>query len=35
LPTSERFRDPPSGALMRVWFDPTDHSRHYVAEKPD
>lgn len=32
LPTSERFRDPSSGALMRVWFDPADASRHYVPE---
>lgn len=32
LPTSERFRDPSSGALMRVWVDPADTSRHYVPE---
>lgn len=32
LPTSERFRDPSSGALMRVWVDPADMSRHYVSE---
>lgn len=33
LPTSERFRDPSSGALMRVWVDPADTSRHYVPEE--
>jgi hypothetical protein len=32
LPTSERFRDPSSGKLMRVWTDPADASRHYVPE---
>jgi hypothetical protein len=32
LPTLERFRDPSSGRLMRVWIDPADASRHYVAE---
>ena len=34
IPTSERFRDPTSHAIMRVWIDPADHSRHYVPE-PD
>jgi len=33
-PTGERFRDPSTGRLMRVWIDPRDGSRHYVAE-PD
>ena len=31
-PTEETFRDPSSGALMRVWIDPIDGSRHYVPE---
>ncbi len=30
--TSERFRDPSSGAVMRVWVDPADDSRHYVPD---
>ena len=32
LPTSERFRDPTSGTVMRVWLDPADQSRHYVPD---
>jgi hypothetical protein len=32
LPTSERFRDPASGQIMRVWIDPADHARHYVPD---
>jgi hypothetical protein len=32
LPTSERFRDPSSGTIMRVWVDPADDSRHYVPD---
>jgi nucleotidyltransferase/DNA polymerase involved in DNA repair len=32
LPTSERFRDPTSGTIMRVWLDPADQSRHYVPD---
>lgn len=32
LPTSERFRDPATGQIMRVWIDPADQSRHYVAD---
>jgi hypothetical protein len=31
-PTSERFRDPSSGTIMRVWVDPADQSRHYVPD---
>ena len=31
-PTTERFRDPSSQRLMRVWIDPGDASRHYVPE---
>ena len=34
IPTDERFRDPTTSAVMRVWVDPADHSRHYVPE-PD
>jgi len=32
LPTAERFRDPSSGVIMRVWIDPSDDSRHYVPD---
>jgi hypothetical protein len=32
VPTAERFRDPPSGVIMRVWIDPSDESRHYVPD---
>jgi DUF1707 SHOCT-like domain len=31
-PTSERFRDPRTGLIMRVWVDPGG-GRHYVAEE--
>ena len=34
VPTAERFRDPTTGILTRVWIDPADQSRHYVPE-PD
>jgi hypothetical protein len=34
IPTSERFRDPSTSTVMRVWVDPADQSRHYVPE-PD
>ena len=34
IPTNERFRDPTSRTVMRVWVDPADQSRHYVPE-PD
>lgn len=30
--TGERFRDPSSGLIMRVWVDPADGSRHYVPD---
>lgn len=33
-PTGERFRDPRSGQVMRVWVDPAG-GRHYVAEPPN
>ena len=32
IPTDERFRDPTSHAVMRVWIDPADQSRHYIPE---
>ena len=32
IPTDERFRDPTSRAVMRVWIDPADQSRHYIPE---
>ena len=32
VPTPERFRDPSTRSIMRVWVDPADFSRHYVAE---
>ena len=31
-PTAERFRDPSSGVIMRVWINPADESRHYVPD---
>ena len=30
--TAERFRDPSTGVIMRVWVDPADGSRHYVPD---
>lgn len=30
--TAERFRDPSSGLVMRVWLDPADGSRHYAPD---
>jgi Domain of unknown function (DUF1707) len=35
VPTPERFRDPASGLVMRVWTDPADGSRHYVPDDAD
>jgi Domain of unknown function (DUF1707) len=35
VPTQERFRDPTSRVVMRVWIDPADQSRHYVPEPGD
>jgi hypothetical protein len=32
FPTQERFRDPTSKVIMRVWLDPADQSRHYIPE---
>jgi hypothetical protein len=34
VPTPERFRDPASRQIVRVWVDPADDSRHYVPEPP-
>jgi hypothetical protein len=35
VPTSERFRDPSSRQILRVWIDPADDSRHYIPEAPE
>ena len=32
IPTNERFRDPSTSTIVRVWVDPADQSRHYVPE---
>jgi hypothetical protein len=32
LSTDERFRDPGTDRIMRVWVDPADGSRHYVPD---
>ena len=32
VPTDERFRDPTTRVVMRVWVDPADLSRHYIRE---
>jgi hypothetical protein len=34
VPTPERFRDPSTKKIMRVWIDPTDQSRHYIPDDP-
>jgi hypothetical protein len=37
VPTEERFRDPTSKVVMRVWIDPsdaTDSRRHYLPDEP-
>lgn len=31
-PTQERFRDPSTNRIMRVWVDPADGTRHYVPD---
>jgi hypothetical protein len=33
IPTDERFRDPTTGTVLRVWLDPADKSRHYVPDQ--
>ena len=37
VPTDERFRDPTTRVIMRVWIDPSTHpeTRHYVPENGD
>jgi hypothetical protein len=32
VPTNERFRDPSTNRMMRVWVDPADGARHYLPE---
>ena len=32
VPTKERFVDPTTQRVMRVWVDPADRARHYVPE---
>jgi hypothetical protein len=32
-PTSERFRDPRTRRVLRVWVDPATGARHYVPEE--
>jgi Domain of unknown function (DUF1707) len=32
LPTTERFVDPSTDRVMRVWLEPGSGARHYVAE---
>jgi hypothetical protein len=32
VPTKERFLDPTTQRVMRVWVDPADHARHYVPD---
>jgi hypothetical protein len=31
--TAERFRDPTSGRIMRVWVDAASGARHYVPDR--
>ncbi|WP_329740419.1 hypothetical protein [Dyella sp. A6] len=35
LDTGERFVDPESGALVAVYHDPADGSRHYIKTWPE
>jgi hypothetical protein len=35
VPTDERFRDPTTRVVMRVWIDPADLSRHYIPDGED
>jgi hypothetical protein len=35
IPTDERFRDPTTRVVTRVWVDPADQSRHYIPEGDD
>jgi hypothetical protein len=34
-PTNERFRDPRSQRILRVWVDPASGTRHYVPDQAD
>ncbi len=33
VPSTERFRDPTTRRIMRVWVDPVNGERHYIAER--
>jgi Domain of unknown function (DUF1707) len=33
--TDERFRDPSTQRIMRVWVDPSSGTRHYVPDQAD
>lgn len=33
IPTPERFVDPTTSRVMRVWLEPGARTRHYVAER--
>ena len=33
MPTKERFIDPSTPRVMRVWVDPAGHTRHYVPDR--
>jgi hypothetical protein len=33
IATNERFRDPTTQRIMRVWLDPSSGSRHYVPDE--
>jgi hypothetical protein len=33
VPTNERFRDPTTNRIIRVWVDPADGSRHYLPDE--
>jgi hypothetical protein len=35
LATDERFRDPRTRRIMRVWVDPASGARHYVPDQAD
>jgi hypothetical protein len=35
VPTDERFRDPATRRIMRVWIDPASGARHYVPDEQD
>ena len=35
IATDERFRDPITKRIMRVWVDPADGTRHYIPDQAD